>query len=67
MIETWLPLLSHQGDSLDNWGASSTSGISPVKRGLYWVALGISSTFVVVVIPFTLPDVVTISVGSDRT
>lgn len=65
VVETWLPLLPHQGDSPGNWGTSSTSGISPVKRGLCWVPLDISSTFGIgVVIPFTRANAVTISVRS---
>lgn len=68
VIETWLPLLSHQGGSSDNWGASSTSGVSRVKRSFSWVALGISSTFGVrVVAPFIRTIAMTISIRSDRT
>lgn len=68
VIETWLPLLSHQGDSSDNWRSSSTSGISPVKRSLYLIALDISSIFGVgVVIPFIRSNAMTISIRSDRT
>lgn len=68
VIETWLPLLSHQGDSPDSWGSSSTSGFPPVWSGLSWVALGISSTFGAgVVNSFTWSNAMTITIGSDRT
>lgn len=68
VIETWLPLFSHQGDSSDSWGSSSTSGISPVKRSLYLVALDIPTTFGVgVVIPFIRSNAMAISIRSDRT
>lgn len=68
VIETWLPLLSHQGDSSDNWGSSSTSGIPPVRSGLSWIAVVISATFRAgIVISFTWPSAMTIAVGSDKT
>lgn len=67
VVETWLPLLSHQGDSSDNGGSSSTPGIFPVKRGLSLVGLDIPPTFGVrVVIPFTGSNAMAISVWSAR-
>lgn len=66
VIETWLPLLSHQWDPFTNRGPSSTSGFPPVKRGLSWVALDISSTFWVWgVIPITWSNAMTISIRSE--
>lgn len=67
VIETRFPLLSHQGDSSDYWGSSSTSGFSPVKRSLDWVTLDISSVFGIgVVIPFIWTNAMTIPIRSER-
>lgn len=68
VIKTWLPLLSHQRNSSDRWGSSSTSGFPPVKWRLCWVGLGISSTSRTgVVIAFIVSSSMTISIRSNRT
>lgn len=66
MIKSWLPLLSHQRCSSDNWRSSPSSGFPWTIRSLYWVVLDISSAFRVrAVMSFIWSTAMTISVRSD--